>query len=102
MGIVAVLDWEWSPVVPRQSFIPPLWLGMPDATKMAYNFYEDHLKHFGRFLSIVRCREHDRFGRELLADEWERAKADAGSLSPMLSSGSRYFSYTGCSASPFC
>jgi hypothetical protein len=58
-----------------------LWLGIPDTTKMAYDFvYKDYLKYFDRFLSILRSRERESFGEELLADEWERAKADSGFL----------------------
>ncbi|KAK3358655.1 phosphotransferase enzyme family protein [Lasiosphaeria ovina] len=81
MTIISVLDWEWSRVVPRQFFIPPLWLGVPDTTKLAYNFvYQDYLKRFHRLLDLVRTRELDMYGQPLLADEWTVAKNDSGFL----------------------
>ncbi|GAB1311844.1 hypothetical protein MFIFM68171_02054 [Madurella fahalii] len=81
MSIISVLDWEWSRVVPRQFFIPPLWLGIPDTTKLAYDFvYQDYLKRFHRLLDLVRTRELDMYGQPLLADEWTAAKNDSGFL----------------------
>lgn len=81
MDVVSVLDWEWSRVVPRQFFNPPLWLGIPDTTMMAYEFvYKDYLKQFDKLHAIVRRQERERFGNELLADEWASAKDDSGFL----------------------
>lgn len=81
MTVISVLDWEWSRVVPRQFFLPPLWLGIPDTTKLAYDFvYQDYLKRFHRLLDIVRTRELDMYGQALLADEWTAAKNDSGFL----------------------
>ncbi|KAK7429709.1 hypothetical protein QQZ08_003735 [Neonectria magnoliae] len=81
MDIISLLDWEWSRVVPRQFFKPPLWLGNPDTTKLAYNFvYQDYLERFGHFLSILRVRERETYGNEMLSDEWEEAKAGSGFL----------------------
>jgi len=81
MSVICVLDWEWSRVVPRQFFIPPLWLGIPDTTKLAYDFvYEDYLKYFDQLLVAVRSCERQRFGDEQLADDWAAAKQDSGFL----------------------
>lgn len=81
LKIISVLDWEWSRVVPRQFFIPPLWLGIPDTTKLAYDFvYQDYLKQFHQLLDFVRARELDMYGQPLLADEWAAAKNDSGFL----------------------
>ncbi|KAK5653233.1 hypothetical protein OQA88_9132 [Cercophora sp. LCS_1] len=81
MSIVSVLDWEWSRVVPRQFFIPPLWLDFFDPTMLAYKvFYDAYLEKFERFLAIVRTRELERFGEPLLADEWAAAKQNSGFL----------------------
>ena len=81
MSIVSVLDWEWSRIVPRQFFVPPLWLDVNDTTKLAlkpvYGFY---LEKFDRLLEIVRNREIERFGEPVLADEWTAAKHDSGFL----------------------
>ncbi|KAF7857309.1 hypothetical protein EAF04_009550 [Stromatinia cepivora] len=72
---------EWSRVVPLQFFKPPLWLKNPDTTKLAYNFvYKDYLKRFDQFLEIVRTREREKYGNQLLADEWTKAKENSGFL----------------------
>jgi hypothetical protein len=81
MDIVSVLDWEWSRVVPLQFFKPPLWLKNPDTTKLAWDFvYQDYLKSFDQFLKIVRTRECEKYGNELLFSEWAKAKEDSGFL----------------------
>ena len=81
MSIVSVLDWEWSRVVPRQFFVPPLWLDFFDTTMLAYKvFYDAYLEKFDRLLAIVRTRELERFGKPLLADEWAAAKQNSGFL----------------------
>jgi len=81
MAIVSVLDWEWSRVVPLQFFKPPLWLKNPDTTKLAWNFvYRDYLKSFDQLLRIMRTREREKYGDELLSNEWAKAKEDSGFL----------------------
>ncbi|RFU29458.1 hypothetical protein B7463_g6868, partial [Scytalidium lignicola] len=81
MTIISVLDWEWSRVVPRQFFKPPLWLKIPDTTKLAWEFvYQDYLKEFDRFQSILKRREHERYGNDLLFNEWELGKLNSGFL----------------------
>jgi Phosphotransferase enzyme family len=81
MDITSVLDWEWSRVVPLQFFKPPLWLKIPDTTKLAWNFvYNDYLKSFDQFLDILRTREREKYGNELLSDEWAKAKENSGFL----------------------
>ncbi|KPM34283.1 hypothetical protein AK830_g12291 [Neonectria ditissima] len=81
MNVISLLDWEWSRVVPRQFFKPPLWLKNPDTTKLAYNFvYQDYLQRFDQFLAILRIREREKYGNELLSDEWAEAKVDSGFL----------------------
>ena len=67
--------------MPRQFFNPPLWLGKPDTTKLAYNFvYQDYLELFDQFQAIVRVRERERYGNKLLSDKWAEAKVDSGFL----------------------
>ena len=82
MSIVGLLDWEWSRIVPRQFFIPPLWLDKLDTTYLAFKyFYETYLEEkFHPLLDIVRSRELERFGETLLADEWTEAKNKSGFL----------------------
>ncbi|KAI8943968.1 phosphotransferase enzyme family protein [Xylaria longipes] len=81
MGIVCVLDWEWSRVVPLQFFKPPLWLANPDTTNLAYDaVYRRYLDRFDKFLAILRTLEKESYGNELLSNEWDEAKADSGFL----------------------
>jgi hypothetical protein len=81
MEIVSVLDWEWSRVVPVQFFKPPLWLKIPDTTKLAWDFvYRDYLKSLDQLLEIVRTREREQYGNELLSNEWAKAKENSGLL----------------------
>jgi hypothetical protein len=81
MDMVIVLDWEWSRVVPLQFLKPPLWLKNPDTTKLAWNFvYQDYLKSLDQFLETVRSREREKYGNELLSNEWAKAKKDSGFL----------------------
>ncbi|KAJ2891959.1 hypothetical protein MKZ38_010502 [Zalerion maritima] len=83
MDIVSVLDWEWSRVVPRQLFNPPLWLP-PEiylTTLLAFpTIYNKYLRHFDQFVAIMRIRERERYGNELLSDEWAEAKKNGGFL----------------------
>lgn len=81
MEIVSVLDWEWSRVVPVQFFKPPFWLKYADTTKLAYDFvYRDYMKSFDLLLDIVRTREREKYGDQLLSNEWAEAKKDSGFL----------------------
>jgi hypothetical protein len=81
MLIVSVLDWEWSRIVPRQFFIPPLWLNNSNTVMLSYKvFYERYLKKSHHLLDIVWVRELERFGEPLLAEEWTTAKNNSGFL----------------------
>ncbi|KAH6716161.1 phosphotransferase enzyme family protein [Leptodontidium sp. MPI-SDFR-AT-0119] len=81
MDIISVLDWEWSRVVPRQFFKPPLWLGIPDTTKLAWDFvYNDYLKSFNQLQATAMTRELEKYGNTLLSDEWAKAKENSGFL----------------------
>ena len=79
MNIVSVLDWEWSRVVPRQLFRPPLWLDSTTIENLCYGSrYRFYLERFDSFLDILRARERERYGNELLADEWNKQKQKSG------------------------
>ncbi|KAL5583750.1 hypothetical protein FOVSG1_015101 [Fusarium oxysporum f. sp. vasinfectum] len=80
-SVVSVLDWEWSRVVPRQFFRPPLWLQYADTTLLSRPlFYERFLETLQDFLSIVRQREIQKYGSTMLADEWSHAQKRQGFL----------------------
>lgn len=79
--ILALLDWEWSKVVPRQLFNPPLWLRGSDITIMAFSsIYGFYLEVFDEILAILRLEERKRYGNTMLADEWNTAKQNGGFL----------------------
>ncbi|KAF4626308.1 hypothetical protein G7Y89_g11853 [Cudoniella acicularis] len=79
MNIVSVLDWEWSRVVPRQLFKPPLWLSNTTIEDMSYGYrYRDYLESLDKFLVVLRVQERERYGSELLADEWDKGKQKSG------------------------
>jgi hypothetical protein len=81
MEVVCVLDWEWSRIVPLQFFKPPLWLTSPDTTILAIEYaYRMYLEQFDKFLSVVRTLEKERYGNELLSNEWAEAKLKSGFL----------------------
>lgn len=81
MEITFVLDWEWSHAVPQQFFLPPLWLTRHRPPELAFPWiYDRYLKSFDRFLSIMGPLEREMYGNELLSDEWEIVKSDAGFL----------------------
>ncbi|KPM42264.1 hypothetical protein AK830_g4257 [Neonectria ditissima] len=80
-SIVSVLDWEWSRVVPRQFFKPPLWLQYADLTLLSRSlFYDRFLKTLQDFLGVVRQRELEKYGNTMLADEWNGARERQGFL----------------------
>ncbi|KAK1768760.1 kinase-like domain-containing protein [Phialemonium atrogriseum] len=68
MTIVALLDWEWSRVVPLQLFNPPIWLtGLrPDLVSYSYA-YELYTKELDRFRSVLGARDMEMFGGILAA-----------------------------------
>lgn len=77
MEVVAVLNWDWSRVVPRQFFLPPTWLTSLDAIKEEESADGQRSpSRFDRFLSIVRLRGQQILGDMRLADEWTAAKED--------------------------
>ncbi|KAI1370205.1 phosphotransferase enzyme family protein [Hypoxylon crocopeplum] len=82
MEITSVLDWEWSRIVPRQFFEPPLWLTNHFPPTLAFiSVYKAlYLKSFDKFLAITRMLERETYGNELLSDEWTLAKSDSGFL----------------------
>ena len=79
MKIVSVLDWEWSRVVPLQFFKPPLWLNNTPIEDLSYGYrYRGYLECFDEFLAVLRIREREIYGHDLLADEWDKAKQKSG------------------------
>lgn len=82
MEITCVLDWEWSRIVPRQFFEPPLWLTGHWLPTLAFPIVYDneYLKTFDKFLATTRTLEREMYGNELLSDEWTTAKLNAGFL----------------------
>ncbi|KAL6410165.1 phosphotransferase enzyme family protein [Ilyonectria robusta] len=82
LRITAVIDWEWSRVVPIQFFTPPLWLTCRDTVSLsAPSTYKLYLmKGLSDFLRIVEARELGMFQNDLLFREWNTRKEDGGPL----------------------
>ncbi|KAG8409219.1 hypothetical protein J3458_019336 [Metarhizium acridum] len=82
LEIKAVIDWEWSRVVPVQLFTPPLWLTCRDTPYVtAPNSYKLYLKKaLLNFLEAVRTQELSTFGEDRLFEEWTSRKDNAEPL----------------------
>lgn len=80
MNLVSVLDWEWSRVIPLQFFEPPMWLSTTTIEDMSYGYqYRNYLELLDGLLAIMPCRERERYGNELLADEWNNGNRKVAS-----------------------
>ncbi|KPM36578.1 hypothetical protein AK830_g9978 [Neonectria ditissima] len=81
MEIISVLDWEWSRVVPCQYFLPPLWLKIVDTTRLAWpSVYEDWLNTFDELQAVLKSRELEVYGNDLLHEEWRQGRQNGGFL----------------------
>lgn len=81
MSIIAVLDWEWSRVIPAQFFHPPLWLEFTFQHLVIPAVYNRHMNTtFKRFLETVSEREAALYGDQLLTAEWSRLSQNGGFL----------------------
>ncbi|KAH7019745.1 hypothetical protein EDB80DRAFT_701442 [Ilyonectria destructans] len=82
LRITAVIDWEWSRVVPIQFFTPPLWLTCRDTVSLSspstYKLYL--MKGLSDFPRVIEARELDMFQDALLFREWNTRKEDGGPL----------------------
>ncbi|KAK0621928.1 phosphotransferase enzyme family-domain-containing protein [Bombardia bombarda] len=79
LDIVAVLDWEWSLVVPLQFFSPPTWLTNQPVSALTLEFpYIEYVEKLDEFRDIVRERELARYGNELLSKEWAHVHENGG------------------------
>jgi hypothetical protein len=80
MKIVAILDWEWCCVVPLQFFAPPLWLTRRAFSVLirapVYDYYVE--EELSVFLAVVRDREREICGDELLSQHWSCIHKDGG------------------------
>ncbi len=84
LDLVAVLNWEWSSVVPLQMFTPPMWLTWRKLPFLCIlKAYREYQKELGVFLDILKECEAMMFPRDLdrscLSREWERIN-DKGSV----------------------
>jgi hypothetical protein len=71
MRITAVLDWEWSRVVPLQLFHPPLWMIVSSLRLLSMpEHYLTHVGELDRLRAITKERELALYGNTLLTDEW--------------------------------
>ncbi|KAF7548350.1 hypothetical protein G7Z17_g7114 [Cylindrodendrum hubeiense] len=81
MEITSVLDWEWSRIVPRQFFLPPLWLTSQTPAQLAWpSAYGKMLKDFKLLQGILMGLELGSPYSARLHDEWKQASRDCGFL----------------------
>ncbi|KAG8425780.1 hypothetical protein J3459_009700 [Metarhizium acridum] len=73
LNLVAVLDWEWSSVMPLQFLVPPPWLNGQTIGALCHGqlLYNSQV---GIFCDIVRHQEKVLGCSPLLSDEWDRRK----------------------------
>ncbi|KAI8648046.1 APH domain-containing protein [Fusarium sp. Ph1] len=71
LNLVAVLDWEWSLVVPAQMLVPPVWLsgGGPEWVLIGTNIF---CTEVGRFVGTIRDRERALQVPPRLSQEWAK------------------------------
>lgn len=82
MSLAGILDWEWSRVVPLQFFKPPVWLAVMDTKSIATDalYRYRYLERFAELQALLRTSERERYGNNMLAEEWEVASKDSGIL----------------------
>ncbi|KAK0613147.1 kinase-like domain-containing protein [Bombardia bombarda] len=61
-----IIDWEFSELVPRLAFVPPVWITGHDPVSVGTK-----ISLFSEFLSILSSRKHISSGHSQLADEWD-------------------------------
>lgn len=63
-NIVAIIDWEWTGSIPRQSFTPPSWIAGRDPQCITGDEYRSEFNHFRNVLLAkgAECRQ--------LAEDW--------------------------------
>ncbi|GAB0142006.1 hypothetical protein EsHS_00002572 [Epichloe bromicola] len=76
LEITAVIDWEWSRVIPVQLFSPPLWLTCRNNLYITMpNSYRRYLRTaLVPFLDAVKTQELSLFGETRLFGEWASRK----------------------------
>ncbi|KAH9205327.1 kinase-like domain-containing protein, partial [Leptodontidium sp. 2 PMI_412] len=82
MDIVALLDWEWSRVVPLQFFMPPTWLTYRGTDLLALpSLYTHYVSELDKFRQAVKDQELKMFnGSLLLSKEWTGVHEKGGIL----------------------
>ncbi|RDL40360.1 Uncharacterized protein BP5553_00339 [Venustampulla echinocandica] len=81
MDIVALLDWEWSRVVPLQFFMPPTWLTSLETDDLAWPFrYSRYVNELDKFRTVVRDQELKTYGEGLLSNDWAGVHENGGIL----------------------
>ncbi|KAL5322589.1 hypothetical protein ACEPPN_010562 [Leptodophora sp. 'Broadleaf-Isolate-01'] len=81
LDILAVLDWEWSCVIPLQLFMPPTWITNRPITTLSWGiFYDDYITDLNDFRAVIKDRELRMYGEELLSRDWASVHTDGGIL----------------------
>lgn len=81
LDIVALLDWEWSRVIPLQFFMPPTWLTNRETNALAWpSLYSLYVDELDKFRAAVSVRELKIFGEQLLSNDWARVHENGSIL----------------------
>lgn len=66
-------------MVPSQFFKPPMWLNSTPIEDLSYGYqYRSFLAYFDKFLAVLRVLEQEKYGNEILTNEWETGKQKSG------------------------
>lgn len=71
LNLVAIVDWEWSQVVPAQMLVPPAWIRGFNADFVLISM-RAYVKEAHNFLSAVRQRELEMNSPPVLSSEWAK------------------------------
>ncbi|KAF4637068.1 hypothetical protein G7Y89_g1007 [Cudoniella acicularis] len=81
LDIVAVIDWEWSRIVPLQLFIPPTWFTWQEVGGVCSPLgYLDYVQELDAVRAMLAARERQYDGRLLLSKEWSKIHRKGGVL----------------------
>lgn len=73
INLVGVIDWEWSHVVPRQLFTPPVWLENLTIPSLAL-YQGDSAREIGYLLEAIRSVETAHCSASTLSREWDEVQ----------------------------
>ena len=68
LNILAVIDWEWAALIPRQLFTPPTWIA---GREPQYVTSDEFRAEFSTFCEILNTKGATTYGYGRLQEEWD-------------------------------